>query len=513
MQESTRKNNKLEKKITLAKAAKDFNNAGEVSAAGDGVALVSGLSKVQAGEVVLFESTDSKSQVVAGIVLNLEASTVRVALFTDERNVYQGQKVFRTGSLLTIPTGPGLLGRVVDSLGFPIDGAGAIRITRKADLAFVDIKAPGIIARQSVKEPFQTGILAIDAMIPIGRGQRELIIGDRQTGKTTIALDAILNQREAFSDNRLPRRSRVFCIYVAIGQKRSSVTKFVEYLRNGKALGYSTIVSATASEAAGLQYLAPYAGASLGEWWRDNGYHALIVYDDLSKQAVAYRQMSLLLRRPPGREAYPGDVFYLHSRLLERAAKLSDELGSGSLTALPIVETLEGDVSAYIPTNVISITDGQIFLEKELFNRGIIPAINVGLSVSRIGSAALIKAMKQVAPKLKLELAQYREAEAFASFSSDLEEETIQSLRRGARLVELLKQKQLSPLIVEQQLVLIFGGLNGYFDEIKLEDMQELRQAVCHAVYQNRNAVIEDSGSMNTSFVISLLKNVVSEWK
>jgi len=513
MAESKKTNGNLEKKIAISKISKDFTNIGEVSAAGDGVALVSGLSKVQAGEVVLFENTDPKStQVIAGIVLNLEAAIVRVALFADERAVYQGQKVFRTSSLLTIPTGPGLLGRVVDSLGFPIDDAGSIELTGAADLAFVDIKAPGIIARQSVKEPFQTGILAIDAMIPIGRGQRELIIGDRQTGKTTIALDAILNQREAFWDEKIESSKKLFCIYVAIGQKRSSVTKFVEYLRAGRALNYSTIVSATASEAAGLQYLAPYAGASLGEWWRDNGYHALIVYDDLSKQAVAYRQMSLLLHRPPGREAYPGDVFYLHSRLLERAAKLSDDLGAGSLTALPIVETLEGDVSAYIPTNVISITDGQIFLEKELFNRGIIPAINVGLSVSRIGSAALIKAMKQVAPKLKLELAQFREAEAFASFSSDLEEETIQSLRRGARLVELLKQKQLSPLLVEQQLVLIFGGLNGYFDRVQIEQMQAVRQAVCEQVYNNRSSVIDNTGLIDSNFVTSLINTTISNW-
>jgi F-type H+-transporting ATPase subunit alpha len=415
----------------------DFQEVGVVTSIGDGVAKVIGLAGVEAGERVLFETG------VSGIALNLEKDLVGVALFGNDSLVSEGHQVYRSKQLISVPTGPHLLGRVVDSLGNTIDGL-EDPANEASDFTEVDVKAPGIIDRESVKQPLQTGIIAVDSMIPIGKGQRELIIGDRQTGKTAIAIDTILNQRELHQNNANP--DKVFCIYVAIGQKRSSVAQLVERLRRENALSYTTVVSATASDAAALQYLAPYAGCALGEYFRDTKQHALIIYDDLSKQAVAYRQMSLLLRRPPGREAYPGDVFYLHSRLLERAARVSVELGAGSLTALPIIETQQGDVSAYIPTNVISITDGQIFLEKGLFNRGIIPAINVGLSVSRIGSAAQVPAMKKVAGSLKIELAQFREVEAFVSFGADLDESTLQTLTRGVRLVELLKQKQYSPV-------------------------------------------------------------------
>jgi len=448
---------------------------GIVIAIGDGVAKVSGLPNVQVGELVYF------SENVSGIALNLEQNFVGIAIFGNDDLVSEGDTVLRSNSILEIPTGESLLGRVVDALGQTIDGGETINFT-KEDYNLLEIKAPGINDRHSVNQPLQTGILAIDSMIPIGKGQRELIIGDRQTGKTAIAIDTIINQRDLHVSNSV---DKVFCIYVAIGQKRSSVAQLVERLRLEQALGYTTVVSATASEAAALQYLAPYAGATLGEYFRDTEQHALIIYDDLSKQAVAYRQMSLLLRRPPGREAYPGDVFYLHSRLLERAAKLSLELGGGSLTALPIIETQQGDVSAYIPTNVISITDGQIFLEKELFNRGIIPAINVGLSVSRVGSAAQVPQMKKIAGSLKLELAQYREVEAFVSFAADLDESTLQTLARGSRLVELLKQKQFSPLNINQQVALIFAGVSGILDSKPVDQIREIGNLISQLIKDN----------------------------
>jgi len=419
-----------------SKTKKDYSDFGVVLSIGDGIAKVSGLDNIQVGELVRFQDGTK------GLTFDLTRDFVGIAIFGNDSLIREGDSVDRTYSILSIPTGMALLGRVVDSLGNAIDG---IETTSTTALRQLEIKAPGIIDRESVKEPVQTGILAVDSMIPIGKGQRELIIGDRQTGKTAIAIDTIINQKFLHKEENNP--NKVFCIYVAIGQKRSSVAQLVERLKKEGAFAYTTVVSATASEAAALQYLAPYAGATLGEYFRDSGQHALIIYDDLSKQAVAYRQMSLLLRRPPGREAYPGDVFYLHSRLLERAAKLSTNLGGGSLTALPIIETQQGDVSAYIPTNVISITDGQIFLEKELFNRSIIPAINVGLSVSRVGSAAQVASMKKIAGSLKLELAQYREVEAFVSFAADLDETTLQTLARGSRLVELLKQKTIFTFI------------------------------------------------------------------
>jgi proton translocating ATP synthase F1 alpha subunit len=403
----------------------------------------------------------------------LETNSVSVAIFGNERLVSQGTQVARGGRLVSVPTGEALLGRVVDALGNVIDGKTPLKIAQNKYYP-IEVKAPGIITRQTVNQPVQTGITAIDTMIPIGRGQRELIIGDRQTGKTAIAVDAIINQKSFHASK--DEKNRIYCVYVAIGQKRSTVIQITERLRKEGALDFTTVVAATASDAAALQYLSPYSGASIGEYFRDNGKHALIIYDDLSKQAVAYRQMSLLVRRPPGREAYPGDVFYLHSRLLERASKLSDSLGGGSLTALPVIETQEGDVSAYIPTNVISITDGQIFLEKNMFNRGILPAINVGLSVSRIGSAAQVRAMKDVAGSLKLQLAQFREVEAFVSFASDLDSTTLQTLARGVRLVELLKQSRFSPLSVQQQVVLIFAGLQGYLDEIPIEKIGGIKR-------------------------------------
>jgi len=443
-----------------------FNDFGIVVSMGDGVAKISGLKNALADELVYFERSR-----LHGIVLNLEKDFVGVAIFGDDRLVGEGDVAKRTHKIINVPTGSQMLGRIVDSLGHAIDGAKLV--TNPKNTKLVELKAPGIIERESVREPVQTGIVAVDSMIPIGRGQRELIIGDRQTGKTAIAIDTIINQRQAHDEKRA---DRIFCIYVAVGQKRGTVAQLVERLRKEDALRYTTIVSATASDAAALQYIAPYSGCTIGEYFRDTGRHALIIYDDLSKQAVAYRQMSLLLRRPPGREAYPGDVFYLHSRLLERAAKLSSALKGGSLTALPIIETQQGDVSAYIPTNVISITDGQIFLEKELFNRGIIPAINVGLSVSRVGSAAQVPAMKKIAGSLKLELAQYREVEAFVSFAADLDEATLQTLARGSRLVELLKQKQFSPLAVEQQIVLIYAGISGMLDSKPIDQIAAISQ-------------------------------------
>jgi len=478
----------------------NFDDYGLVISIGDGVAKVTGLNNVLAGEKVYFQND------VAGIALNLERDLVGIALFGNDSQVNEGDIVKRSFSVISLPTGPEFLGRVVDSLGNTIDGEQNVAFTDN-DLSLVEIKAPGIIDRQSVKEPLQTGVLAVDSMIPIGKGQRELIIGDRQTGKTAVAIDTIINQKflhEEIEENA----DRVFCIYVAVGQKRSTVAQLVERLKKENAFYFTTVVSATASDSAALQYLAPYSGATLGEYFRDSGQHALIIYDDLSKQAVAYRQMSLLLRRPPGREAYPGDVFYLHSRLLERAAKLSNELGGGSLTALPIVETQQGDVSAYIPTNVISITDGQIFLEKELFNRGIIPAINVGLSVSRVGSAAQVPAMKKVAGSLKLELAQFREVEAFVSFAADLDETTLQTLARGSRLVELLKQKQYSPLRVTEQVVLITAGLSGYLDRQPLENIGTVASIIVSQVATSNLNVI-DGGKINQNNVDTILRNSI----
>jgi F-type H+-transporting ATPase subunit alpha len=448
----------LREQIENFGAEADVAEVGQVLSVGDNVARVYGLDNVQAGELVEFPGG------LMGMALNLEADSVGVVLFGEDRNIKEGDVVKRTGAIVDVPIGKGLLGRVVDALGNPIDGKGPIE---GAERTRVEVKAPGIIPRRSVHEPVQTGLKAIDSLIPVGRGQRELIIGDRQTGKTAIALDTILNQKEINAGD--DESKKLYCIYVAIGQKRSSVAQFVKALEDRGALQYSIVIAATASEPAPLQFLAPYTGCTMGEFFRDGGMHAVIFYDDLSKHAVAYRQMSLLLRRPPGREAYPGDVFYLHSRLLERAAKMNDDHGSGSLTALPVIETQAGDVAAYIPTNVISITDGQIFLETELFYRGIRPAVNVGLSVSRVGSAAQIKAMKQVAGSIKLELAQYREMEAFAQFASDLDASTQRLLARGARLTELLKQDQYAPLPVEEQVVVVFAGVRGFLDGIPLE--------------------------------------------
>ena len=438
------------------------SEVGTVLSVGDGIARIHGLDQVQAGEMVEFANG------VKGMALNLEADNVGVVIFGSDAEIGEGSTVKRTGTIVDVPIGKGLLGRVVDALGNPIDGKGPIEYTQRSR---VEVKAPGIIPRQSVNEPVQTGLKAIDTLVPIGRGQRELIIGDRQTGKTAVAIDTFINQKEANAGT--DEGKKLYCIYVAIGQKRSTVAQIVRQLEENGAMEYSIVVAATASEPAPMQYLAPYTGVTMGEFFRDNGMHAVIVYDDLSKQAVAYRQMSLLLRRPPGREAYPGDVFYLHSRLLERAAKMNDSLGGGSLTALPIIETQAGDVSAYIPTNVISITDGQIFLETGLFYQGVRPAINVGLSVSRVGSAAQTKAMKRVSGSIKLELAQYREMAAFAQFGSDLDASTQKLLNRGARLTELLKQAQFSPLPFEEQTCSIFAGTNGYLDGIDAKRVTE----------------------------------------
>ncbi|MDF2617417.1 MAG: synthase alpha subunit [Xanthobacteraceae bacterium] len=445
----------------------EVSEVGQVLSVGDGIARVYGLDNVQAGEMVEFENG------TRGMALNLEIDNVGIVIFGSDREIKEGQTVKRTGAIVDVPVGKGLLGRVVDALGNPIDGKGPIEATERRR---VDVKAPGIIPRKSVHEPMQTGLKAIDALIPIGRGQRELIIGDRQTGKTAIALDTILNQKPI--NQGTDEKAKLYCVYVAIGQKRSTVAQFVKVLEEQGALEYSIVVAATASDAAPMQFLAPFSGTAMGEFFRDNGMHALIIHDDLSKQAVAYRQMSLLLRRPPGREAYPGDVFYLHSRLLERAAKLNDENGAGSLTALPVIETQANDVSAYIPTNVISITDGQIFLESDLFFQGIRPAVNVGLSVSRVGSSAQIKAMKQVAGKIKGELAQYRELAAFAQFGSDLDASTQKLLNRGARLTELLKQSQFSPLKVEEQVVVIYAGTNGYLDAMPVSKVREFENGL-----------------------------------
>jgi proton translocating ATP synthase F1 alpha subunit len=461
----------LEQKISNSYSKINIDEIGRVLSVGDGIARIYGLNKIQAGEMVEFGSG------VRGMALNLENDNVGVVLFGSDNAINEGDIVKRTGTIVDVPVGKGTLGRVVDALGNPIDGKGPLKdVTRRR----AEVKAPGIIARQSVHEPMQTGLKAVDSLVPIGRGQRELIIGDRQTGKTAIAIDAIINQKGVNAGN--DESKKLYCVYVAVGQKRSTVAQIVKILNDAGALDYSVIVAATASDPAPLQFLAPYSGCAMGEYFRDNGMHALIIYDDLSKQSVAYRQMSLLLRRPPGREAFPGDVFYLHSRLLERAAKMSKDVGGGSLTALPVIETQAGDVSAYIPTNVISITDGQIFLETELFYKGIRPAINVGLSVSRVGSAAQVKAMKQVAGTLKLELAQYREVAAFAQFGSDLDAATQYLLNRGARLTEVLKQGQFQPMPIENQIVVLYAATRGYLDKMSIADIPRFEQAILREI-------------------------------
>jgi F-type H+-transporting ATPase subunit alpha len=458
----------LKREIQNFGAEAQVSEVGEVLSVGDGIARVHGLDNVQAGEMVEFPGG------IKGMALNLETDNVGVVIFGSDATIKEGDTVKRTGAIVEVPVGKGLLGRVVDPLGNPIDGKGDL--TGVAERRRVDVKAPGIIPRKSVHEPVQTGLKAIDTLIPIGRGQRELIIGDRQTGKTAVAIDAIINQKAVNAGT--DEKAKLYCIYVAIGQKRSTVAQIVKTLADAGALEYTIVVSATASEPAPLQFLAPFAGCAMGEWFRDNGMHALIIYDDLSKQAVAYRQMSLLLRRPPGREAYPGDVFYLHSRLLERAAKLNEDNGAGSLTALPVIETQANDVSAYIPTNVISITDGQIFLETDLFYQGIRPAVNVGISVSRVGSSAQIKAMKTVAGPIKGELAQYREMAAFAKFGSDLDAATQKMLARGERLTELLKQPQYKPFAVEEQVAVIYAGTRGYLDAFPTNRVQAFQDAL-----------------------------------
>jgi F-type H+/Na+-transporting ATPase subunit alpha len=459
----------------------EVTEVGQVLSVGDGIARVYGLDNVQAGEMVEFENG------VRGMALNLEVDNVGIVIFGNDREIKEGQTVKRTGAIVDVPVGKGLLGRVVDALGNPIDGKGPIKADERKR---VDVKAPGIIPRKSVHEPMATGLKAVDSLIPIGRGQRELIIGDRQTGKSAIILDTILNQKPLNQSN--DEKIKLYCVYVAIGQKRSTVAQFVKVLEEQGALEYSIIVAATASDPAPMQYLAPFAGCTMGEYFRDNGMHAVIFYDDLSKQAVSYRQMSLLLRRPPGREAYPGDVFYLHSRLLERAAKMNDDNKAGSLTALPVVETQANDVSAYIPTNVISITDGQIFLETDLFYQGIRPAVNVGLSVSRVGSAAQTKAMKKVAGRIKGELAQYREMAAFAQFGSDLDATTQRLLNRGARLTELLKQPQFSPLKMEEQVVVIYAGVNGYLDPIPVNRVRAFEDGLLTTVRGKNADILEE---------------------
>jgi proton translocating ATP synthase F1 alpha subunit len=474
-----------------------LGSVGIVRSIGDGVAKIVGLAEIQAGELVQFRPSNA-----TGIALNLDNGVVGVAVFGDDMQIREGDSAYRRHHIVSIPTGPQMLGRVINSLGEVIDGGKPLSAQRPRQL---DVKAPGIIDRESVKQPLQTGIMSVDSMIPLGKGQRELIIGDRQTGKTAIAIDTILNQRAAHLEKG--NVNKVFCIYVAVGQKRSTIAQLVYNLKKENALFYTTVVAATASDAAAIQYLAPYAGCALGEYFRDTKQHALIIYDDLSKQAVAYRQMSLLLRRPPGREAYPGDVFYLHSRLLERSSKVSADLGLGSLTALPIIETQQGDVSAYIPTNVISITDGQIFLEKELFNRGIIPSINVGLSVSRIGSAAQVSAMKKVAGSLKLELAQFREVESFISFAADLDESTLQTLARGSRLVEILKQKQFSPRTVAEQVVLIQAGLSGMLDKQPIDKISALVSALFTEIKSSGVEIVDKNGQLNSANLETVIRN------
>ena len=477
----------LKKKVKEFGKEAEVSEIGQVLSVGDGIARIYGLDNVEAGEMVEFPGN------IKGMALNLEEDNVGVVIFGDDSSIKEGDTVKRTGSIVEVPVGKGLLGRVVDSLGNPIDGKGPIESSEKRR---VDVKAPGIIPRKSVSEPMQTGLKAIDSLIPIGRGQRELIIGDRQTGKTAVAIDTILNQKEVNASG--DENEKLYCIYVAIGQKRSSVAQIVKTLEENGALEYSIVVAATASEPAPLQFLAPFTGCAMGEFFRDNSMHALVVYDDLSKQAVAYRQMSLLLRRPPGREAYPGDVFYLHSRLLERAAKLNDDNGGGSLTALSIIETQANDVSAYIPTNVISITDGQIFLETDLFFQGIRPAVNVGLSVSRVGSSAQTKAMKKVAGSIKGELAQYREMAAFSQFGSDLDASTQKLLARGERLTELLKQGQFSPLASEEQVVLLYAGVNGFMDSIEVSQISDFEEQLLSTIKKDYMNILDDIKSTNT---------------
>ena len=482
----------------------EVSEVGQVLSVGDGIARIYGLDNVEAGEMVEF------SEGTKGMALNLETDNVGVVIFGDDSHIKEGDIVKRTGEIVDVPVGKELLGRVVDGLGNPIDGKGPIKSKEKKR---VEVKAPGIIPRKSVNEPMQTGLKAIDSLIPIGRGQRELIIGDRQTGKTAIAIDTIINQKEINKSN--DESKKLYCVYVAIGQKRSTVAQIVKTLEEAGAMEYSIVVAATASDPAPLQFLAPYTGCAMGEFFRDNGMHGLIVYDDLSKQAVAYRQMSLLLRRPPGREAFPGDVFYLHSRLLERAAKLNDENGGGSLTALPIIETQASDVSAYIPTNVISITDGQIFLETELFFQGVRPAVNVGISVSRVGSAAQIKAMKQVAGTIKLELAQYREMAAFAQFGSDLDASTQQLLKRGSKLTELLKQGQYSPLKVEEQVVSIFAGVKGYLDDIDNSKIKNFEDQLLSSIKSQSPDILKSiilSGKLDET-IEKKLKDFITNFK
>lgn len=472
----------LKEKIENYEAKVDLNEVGKVLSVGDGIAQVYGLDNVEENEMVVFEN-DMK-----GMALNLEENSVAVVLFGDDENIKEGDTVKRTGKIVSVPVGKELLGRVVNALGEPIDGKGDIHAKQFSN---ADVKAPGIIERKSVHEPVQTGIKIIDALTPIGRGQRELIIGDRQTGKTSIILDTIINQKH-INDAAKSEKEKLYCIYVSIGQKRSTVAQVVKTLKDHGAMDYTIVVAATASEAAPLQYIAPYSGCAMGEYFRDNGMHAIIFYDDLSKQAVAYRQMSLLIRRPPGREAYPGDVFYLHSRLLERAAKLNDDLGGGSLTAMPVIETQAGDVSAYIPTNVISITDGQIFLENSLFYQGIRPAVNVGISVSRVGSAAQIKAVKQLAGTMKLDLAQYREMASFAQFSSDLDASTKKLLNRGAHLTELLKQPVYHPLAVEDEVISLFAGVNGYLDSLPLKEVARFENEALKEIKLKHKSIIEE---------------------
>ena len=482
----------------------EISEIGKVLSVGDGIARVYGLDNVQAGEMVEFEDGSQ------GMALNLEKDNVGVVIFGDDRGIKEGDTIKRTNAIVDVPVGKELLGRVVDGLGNPIDGKGKISVKNRKR---VEVKAPGIIPRQSVNEPMQTGLKSIDSLIPIGRGQRELIIGDRQTGKTAVAIDTIINQKKINESS--DEKKKLYCVYVAIGQKRSTVAQITKTLEEAGALDYTTIVAATASDSAPLQFLAPYTGCTIGEYFRDNGMHALIVYDDLSKQAVAYRQMSLLLRRPPGREAYPGDVFYLHSRLLERAAKLNEKSGGGSLTALPIIETQAGDVSAYIPTNVISITDGQIFLETELFNQGIRPAVNVGLSVSRVGSAAQTKAMKKVAGSIKLELAQYREMAAFAQFGSDLDASTQKLLNRGAKLTELLKQDQYSPMTVAEQVITVFTGVRGFLDDIDLNKIKKFEKDIVEKIKSEKPEIIDSiqsSGKLEEN-TEKLLSEIIEEYK
>ncbi len=483
----------------------EVSEIGKVLSVGDGIARVYGLDNVQAGEMVEFKDGSK------GMALNLESDNVGIVIFGDDKAIKEGDTVKRTGAIVDVPVGKELLGRVVDALGNPIDGKEALKKGTKRKR--VEVKAPGIIPRKSVSEPMQTGLKAIDSLIPIGRGQRELIIGDRQTGKTAVAIDTIINQKKINESN--DEKKKLYCIYVAIGQKRSTVAQILKTLQDAGAMDYTIIVSATASDPAPLQFLAPYTGCTFGEFFRDNGMHALIIYDDLSKQAVAYRQMSLLLRRPPGREAYPGDVFYLHSRLLERAAKLNDDNGGGSLTALPIIETQAGDVSAYIPTNVISITDGQIFLGTELFNQGIRPAVNVGLSVSRVGSAAQTKAMKKVAGSIKLELAQYREMAAFAQFGSDLDASTQKLLNRGSKLTELLKQNQYSPMTVAEQVVTIYAGVKGYLDSVDISQIGSFEKGLLELVKSEKPEILESiqkSGKIEED-VDKTLSEIITNYK